>query len=286
MNIPPRLQWQSNHGYCGEASIQSIGLFYGAWISQGLIRKAAGGELLLGVNDQTALEKLHFTAEAWDTANQGKPQFIGFMSWLKSKLSNDVPCLLAIYLQGFPHADYDHIVPVVGVISAHPGQAGYDPQDILIYHNLFSSQPINRSFQSLPATREQCRYGMTLGGNIPENLCFGLAVTGLRDSNGITLPLSLAVDHPNEPNPILGEKASLLRGKITVSKLQPGQRYILLRFDKTAEVPTQGNATAFLRSPHSNRIDFLATDTLWSYADPKPIASEGATYYRCIPFPT
>jgi hypothetical protein len=34
LDIPPRLQWDNNHGYCGECAIQQIALFYGTYISQ------------------------------------------------------------------------------------------------------------------------------------------------------------------------------------------------------------------------------------------------------------
>ncbi|CAF1530475.1 unnamed protein product [Rotaria sordida] len=38
LDISPRFQWDHGNGYCGEVSLQCIGLYYGAWISQGLIR--------------------------------------------------------------------------------------------------------------------------------------------------------------------------------------------------------------------------------------------------------
>ncbi|CAF4311410.1 unnamed protein product, partial [Adineta steineri] len=47
LNIPPRLQWANDNGYCGETALQSIGLYYGAWISQKLIRDINKGEYLL-----------------------------------------------------------------------------------------------------------------------------------------------------------------------------------------------------------------------------------------------
>ena len=27
LDIPPRLQWENDHGYCGETAIQSFGMF-------------------------------------------------------------------------------------------------------------------------------------------------------------------------------------------------------------------------------------------------------------------
>jgi hypothetical protein len=28
LDIPPRLQWHNGNGYCGETSVQSIGMFF------------------------------------------------------------------------------------------------------------------------------------------------------------------------------------------------------------------------------------------------------------------
>lgn len=279
--IPPRLQWQNDHGYCGEVSIQSIGLYYGAWISQGLIRQIARGEVLLGLNAEQVLRRLHFTFRTWDTVGQPRPQFCAFMSWLKFNLTQGVPCIAGIYLSGFPHADYDHIVPVVGVISAQPKSMAYDPKDVLIYHNLFSLRPMYRAFGRLGATREHAKAGMAEGGNIPWRYVYGVAVTGLQDEGAITLPVRLSVDAPSEPN-LANEKRIAMRGVVTVSRLIPGHRYILLRFDEVSKVPIRGGAEAFLESRYSARVEFQACDAMWTYADPKPIFSNGATYYRCF----
>lgn len=43
LDMPPRLQWPNNNGYCGETSLQMAGLYYGAWISQYAARAAGGG---------------------------------------------------------------------------------------------------------------------------------------------------------------------------------------------------------------------------------------------------
>ena len=32
--IPPRIQWNANDGYCGEVSLISAGLYYGQYVSQ------------------------------------------------------------------------------------------------------------------------------------------------------------------------------------------------------------------------------------------------------------
>jgi hypothetical protein len=60
LNIPPRLQWNENYGYCGSTSMICAGLYFGAYISQYDNRRIASNstnqkeessQLLLGVND-------------------------------------------------------------------------------------------------------------------------------------------------------------------------------------------------------------------------------------------
>ena len=34
LDMPPRLQWNTNYGYCGEVSLISAGLFFGQYCSQ------------------------------------------------------------------------------------------------------------------------------------------------------------------------------------------------------------------------------------------------------------
>lgn len=40
-DIPPRLQWAANNGYCGEVSFANAGLYYGQYLSQFDIRDIA-----------------------------------------------------------------------------------------------------------------------------------------------------------------------------------------------------------------------------------------------------
>ena len=64
-DIPPRLQWNHNSGYCGEVSLISAGLYYGQYISQYDTRAIATqgapqnkDQLLLGINDQYAATQM------------------------------------------------------------------------------------------------------------------------------------------------------------------------------------------------------------------------------------
>jgi hypothetical protein len=119
LDIPPRLQWANGNGYCGETSIQSIGLFYGAWISQAVAREVAGGEVLLGVNAEQALPELRFRIEVWDP-DQATPQFERYMLWLEGHILAGHPCLIAAFLADSGDPDYDHIMPATGIERSGP----------------------------------------------------------------------------------------------------------------------------------------------------------------------
>src|ERR1700722_11587714 len=67
-DIPPRLQWMANHGYCGEVALISAGLYYGQYASQydaralasdGLPQNEGKSQLLLGGNDRRAARLRH-----------------------------------------------------------------------------------------------------------------------------------------------------------------------------------------------------------------------------------
>src|ERR1700739_3398913 len=96
LNIPPRLQWPNNDGYCGENSIQMCGLYYGDYISEGLCRNVAGSELLIYVNDTIALDKLSFTYAEWDP-NLKSPQYMNYLDWVKQYLNKKQPVIIAVY---------------------------------------------------------------------------------------------------------------------------------------------------------------------------------------------
>src|SRR5262249_22321879 len=138
LDIPPRHQWENDSGYCGETSIQAIALYYGAWISQKVVRDVAGGELLIGVNDETALVALHLAHTTWDTTSP-TPQFESFVAWTKSHLEQRVPVVYGVYLtDGINDADYDHIVPATGITAA--SASDYSAGDTLISSDNFGDR--------------------------------------------------------------------------------------------------------------------------------------------------
>jgi len=273
LDIPPRIQWDSGHGYCGETSIQSIGLYYGAWISQQIIRDVGDGEILLGVNSDIALQALNFNFEAWKQDEIDTPQYRTFLPWMKAHLLQKIPVVFGAYLaEGDDSPDYDHIMPAVGI-----------QDDTLIFYNNYDVKHIYRDFKLLHATRSECQDGINNGGCIPDDVDFGVAISGIVDKMHVTKPVRLIVNYQDEPNINEGEFPRQMRALVIVSDLTVGQSYALLRYDDYSNVPTDGLVDDFLYSDYKIRIDFIANDKEWHYTDPVSFRSDSSLYYRVVP---
>src|SRR5262249_22016680 len=187
---PPRQQWENADGFCGEMSIQSIALYNGAWISEQVVRTVAGGELLLGVNEQRALSALHFDYTEWNS-NAPQPQATNFLAWMKTQLQQGVPVIYAVYLTDRNNdPDYDHIVPAIGIDAMTFGD--YVATDRLTSNNNFDAQIVT-SLGSLSATRQGCGKDLAHGGCVPRNVDYGVAVSGITDMQHVTLPVTMTV---------------------------------------------------------------------------------------------
>ncbi|CAF4818649.1 unnamed protein product [Rotaria sp. Silwood1] len=161
LDIPPRFQWDHANGFCGEMSLQCIGLYYGAWISQNLVRSLNRGEYLLqpqsakDIRDPLrTLTLLRFTYEEWDWRNAPQPQFDQFCRWMKRSLLGKHPIIFGIFLPSMNCEDYDHIVPAVGI--RYQNEDDYNCDDKVIYYDLYDDEKIERcmSADKFGATRQ------------------------------------------------------------------------------------------------------------------------------------
>jgi hypothetical protein len=274
------MQWENDNGYCGETSVQSIALYNGAWVSQQTVRTLAGGELLLGVNADKALKKLHFQFESW--RGSGSSQFQSYMAWMKKNLSAGVPVIFAAYLSGSSDSDYDHIMPAIGVQSTN-ATGGFGSSDKLEWNTLFSSQTVTNTFGALGGSRSSCKLSIGKGGCVPLGVDYGIAVPGFLDKDQATLPIKLTVDKASEPNLSQGAAPGTLQGTLTVYGLQPGRNYALLRYNGFESVPESGTPADYLKSAFGNRVTFTAKTGSWSYTDPNTIKTDSTTYYKVVP---
>ncbi|CAF1350682.1 unnamed protein product [Rotaria magnacalcarata] len=293
LDVAPRLQWDNRNGYCGETALQCIGLYYGVWISQALIRSINRGEYLLQRKSSSdlrdpihTLSYLHFTYEEWDWMNAPQPQFRDYCRWMKRSILRRNPIMFGIFLRYMDYEDYDHIVPAIGI--RYKTENEFDPEDVIIYYDLYKKKVFEGILNEnkMGSTREFTRAKKYAGNAwIPLDIDYGIAITGILDENQVTLPVRLSVSAWNEPNPAFHEDPIEMDGTVTVYNLTIGNTYILLRYSSHRKVPTKGDVDVFLRSRFDEKHIFMADDTTYVYQDTKKIPSTGCVYYRCIPMP-
>jgi len=273
-DIPPRLQWNANNGYCGEVSFINAGLYYGQYLSQFDVRAIASpnknqnlaeSQLLLGRNDVFAATQMHLNVVAWENSN--KQSTAAFLTWIKSNILLKFPVIIGVFTNenkfygstnldaGDP--DYDHIVTVIGLSSKTPLTipVTYSGDDILQIsdHGLWtgegnSSPPyiFNYSFASFQGTRQQANASPAAVYTLPVgNGNYGITVTGVTDLDGSTVPVRLATSARNEA-PAMKEGSNTrpapmpLTLTITVSNLKPNVNYNLYRYNSVESVPNSG----------------------------------------------
>ena len=311
-NIPPRLQWNHNFGYCGEVSFISAGLFYGQYLSQYTVRATASpnipqskrkSQLMLGNNDQYAAAQLHLNSTEWDSVGeQSTPQFL---SWVKEQVMKGYPVVIGIYTNEYlfyrnpdpdaGDAEFDHIVPVIGIASKHPlNDFAYYPDDIIYFsdNGLWSgSDPkkppyiFNYTFDSFQATRQEANkkkgpvYSLSNDGTN-----YGIALTGVADLNGETLPINVETNLNNE-SPEIAKGSNTppspmpLILKITISGLEPDVEYNLYRYNVLANVPDENFNAQAGKAYKSWRFQ---TQSGNAYSITEQINSDEIAVYRAV----
>lgn len=267
-DIPPRKQWNTNSGYCGEVALISAGLYYGQYISQYEARAIAiknrpqyKGQLLLGVNDVDAAKKMHLKSVEWNTNKERNTK--QFLAWVKTNVVKGYPVAIGIFTNEFlfygktnPNAGddlYDHIVPVIGISSNHAlSDKRYFGSDIITFsdNGLWRDRKENPyifsyRFDAFQADRQQANakngeiYSLYDGG-----INYGIAILGVMDKNGDTLPVRVSTN-VNYERPAIKNKTSKrpppmpLILTITVSGLQPGVVYNLYKYNNLDAVPNE-----------------------------------------------
>ncbi|NBW86581.1 MAG: hypothetical protein EBR23_07085 [Planctomycetia bacterium] len=276
--IPARQQWDENNGYCGETSIQSFALYFGTYASQYRIRAFINpdqqSQLLIGLNEQTALRALRLTFEQWNSGGP-TPQWRSYLAWAKREIQKGAPVIGTLYVKGMTDPDYDHIVPFVGFRSSFDNSR-YHASDTLLFSDNYATTILARTFGTLAATRRIANIGK-FTYSIPSRVDYGCAVTGIVDALRETVPVRLQVDRSSEPNLITGAQPVTLNATLNIQSLVPGKTYSLLRYDDPAQVPDCG----FLaKGGYTSARKFTATAATQTFTD--RFLSDGVVTYRCV----
>ena len=308
-DIPPRLQWEANDGYCGEVSTISAGLYYGQYVSQydaraiaspGVPQYEASSQLLLDANDRTAATAMHLTWEEWKADGPSPKKFL---AWVERQVALGHPVAIGVYNNEYllygktgPQAgsvSYDHIVPVVAVTSSRPLDGSYDPSAVLTFSDnglwgTHGNYPylFRYAFGSFQRTRKEAnaRRGPLYG--LPDRIRnYGIAITGIVDDGKETLPVrvatSLNYERPSIVNGTSKRPAPMpLVLTATVSGLTPGVRYRLYRYDGFSSVP-DGEFNARAAAAAQRWTFSIASGSTYSLS--QRVMSDQEVIYRAVP---
>lgn len=266
--IAPRLQWNSNFGYCGETSLISAGMHFGQYTSQWTARRLASpsvpewrrrSQLLVGVNDLAAARRMQLRAQEFGTPHRRGPKEM--LGWVKAEvIAGHVPIIgvfnnvTRLGESGAGDPVYDHIVPVLGVGSKQPlnPRSGYRPTDSLTIsdNGLYGtrrSRPFlfTYRFGSFPRTRREANapHGpvYSLRPRAPD---YGASVTGVRDPQRVTVPVRLTSDArgegaENRRRLVHPPRPSRIRLTAHVTLPDAGTAYDVYMYRSFADVPAR-----------------------------------------------
>ena len=273
-SMAPRFQWNANDGYCGETSFISAGMQYGEYSSQWTVRALvddsapqwkASSQLLLGVNAAKAAREMRLTMVAFPSKTQrSTPQFL---QWVKDRFLRGNVVIIGVYNNvttlGEPASladpDYDHIVPVMGIGSAHrlSDHRYYANDSIAIsdngLYNIGPNIPYLYEYRMGSFMRNRAQ-ASAAGGPLyslretPPN--YGVAVTGVVDTDGFTVPVRLTSSAngegvQNQPRLTTQPTAFPITLTATVTLPDPTVAYNVYLYDGFGDVPRgQFNANA------------------------------------------
>jgi hypothetical protein len=299
LDLPVRIQWEANGGYCGETSMICAGLYYGQYMSQYDVRALVTNigsqkdQLLLGINDDKAATKMHLDFECWD--NDFQESTDQFLEWVKQNVEKGYPVVIGLYINqsvmyGDPNPDdgdpdYDHIVPVTGLDSSHGSNLIYYSDNGL--WDMSQNHLFNSTFDAFQATRRQAN-----GMNAPvyslskcnpnKNLYnYGIAIKGVK---GDTLPVRVATS-TNSEIPAIADgserrpSATPLTLTVTVSNLEPNAVYHLYRY-KDLELVPESDFNA--HSSNASKCWRIQVPSGSTYTMTETIQSDDIAVYRAV----
>lgn len=297
----PRIQWNSNFGYCGETSLITAGLRYGQYTSQWTAREMAtpgvpqtreSSQLLLGVNAVKAAKRMKLNAvDAPSTKN-----FSRFTTWVRNHVADGDVVMVGMFnntrMLGEPgpgDSTYDHIVPVYGYESTVPlasGQAAAAaPTDALTISDnglrtVGNHMPMLYTYELSDVRRTRAEAnapGSPVYSFRQKGPWYATAVTGPTDPTDVLLPVRLKVSKPSEGlrnQPVMSAPPTPSPIVLTVTVTLPKDPadVIVYEYDSFADVPIRDfNANASQASQlwvvpsgvgdYSFTVDAMSSDT-------------------------
>ncbi|KAF0693534.1 Aste57867_15515 [Aphanomyces stellatus] len=319
-------------GYCGETALSMAGQYFGMWIAPEVVRTMSDVDQLTVVLPQDdshgkklvrQMQDLRLTYSLWDYTRYAEPQVQPYLLWVKRALTQFQPVLVVSYVcdTDSPNADYDHIMPAVGIASARlSDMATYRGDDRLSIHSMLlgleyapptttcvasnASAVVTRSFdlwqgnlttesqthgQQRPGNRDSTgrrdatRMAFSTGGSIPISRDFGMAVTGIADPNRVAFPTRLVLD-PAVPTDDDDDDVIIHATlKLWVNLATHGRSYSIVRYNDPSDCPAAATkADDYLRATFEHACTITASADAMAYADPTPLNYDDIYIYRVV----
>ena len=244
---------------------------YGAWIPQSVARSAGGGELLLGVNYDTAMRALKIKFENWG----GVGGATAFMAWAKARLVKSVGVVSVAYVKGLFDPDYDHIMAMTGIETATPA-GGYDGTDVFAFATGYDKAPVRRVASGYACASTSKTYTINQAGCMPTKTRWGTSVLGPVYANASRPTTALSsLSSLSEPGPTAA--GVTFNATLTTKGRVVNKRYKLYRITALARVPS---TPAGLPVAQDLYRDFNATGTTRTEA--VSFLSSTPAYFVCV----
>ena len=297
-----RKMWETNHGYCGEVSLQVVGLQMGFWLGQNQARSLAGGEALLGSNFDKLLDSMHLQYTSWSGSNTLNDRR-EFLQWIKNGVMAGKPVIFAVktHEKWGTDPDYDHILAVDAIglaktnAKSESGQwtatHAYNPDDILFYSDGFDGTETNLTFGQLvdgSTDVDQCYFlpskaTIRLQNGKPvkcEGSQYGVMITGQK-SDSECLPIHLtSLSSTFEPDVLNGSQSLPMTAIVTMTNLGVGSNYVLLRLDVNTNTIINMPWTKIWKSQAKKEWQFFATNSAAKRC--VTFMSDGITFFRLM----
>lgn len=283
LNLQPKIMWgwgiNSSPGFCGEASFQVAAQYFGSYFSQGVIHDVAGDELLIGVNDKIAAQKLGLKYETLDP-----PSPTTILPFIQSHTRMGHVVLAGMYItqrHGKGESEYDHIAPILGSVR----NDGKQP-DTVAYTDLATDRIRLLEGSKIIMTRSQAtsrlrtaqytdnKYSISDGGYVG-------AVSGVADLKSQLVRTRIVTNSSSEPDwseeSKLNQEPAPLKISLYVYGLVCGLQYKVFRYDgltaPSADFHLQNFAKVFA---------FNATGPDIALIDHDVVPSNGTYHYRTV----
>lgn len=320
-NLPDRLQWIDNDGYCGEVSVAMALLKFGSYMSQYDIRDVATlkkntqqSYYLVGENDQLAstnlkLNSIEYNHDVYDSKE--------YLLWVKKMVKNDYPVTITVYMNnylfygmtdpdaGFP--DYDHIVSVAKIESNYDDDLYHDDDIITMSdHGLWAPDVpgppypypfdapyyFSYTFKDFQKTRQDANkrtgevYALPLSSpNKPYAGNFGIAHSGIIDDDKTTFPIHIETN-VNFESPQIGRKSDVRPDSMELNlKITISNLTAGIKYNLYKYNDVSNVPTSMFNSlsnKYSSMIPISVNEGETTYTMTEIIQSNEEVIYRCV----